>query len=92
MSLEDGDLDEFVQVAKRWVEKGDIQVLQESIQFVPNQDIPTLFHRVYIHACLKQKKEIAEYLETIVFPTLCPIQQIALRQIFPYGRYLLAKK
>ena len=50
-----------------------------------------IFQQVYIHACLKKKRDIAEWLQTTLFPRLDPIQQIGLRQVFPYGRYLLAK-
>jgi len=49
-----------------------------------------IFHRVYLHACLKGAEPIAAWLQTTLFPMLPPIQQIALRQIFPYGRHLLA--
>ena len=54
-------------------------------------DWPYVFHRVYLHACLKKKKEIAEWLQTALYPFMDPIQQIALRQIFVYGRHLLSK-
>lgn len=52
-------------------------------------DWPTIFHRVYLHACLKGRRESAKWMETVLFPAMDPIQQIALRQIFPYGRVLL---
>lgn len=54
-------------------------------------DWPVIFHKVYLHSCLKGKTEIAEWLEKTVYPMMDEIQQIALRQIFPYGRYLLSK-
>jgi hypothetical protein len=58
----------------------------------PSQpDWPFIFHRVYLHACLKKRKETAEWLEHTIYPRLDAIQQIALRQIFPYGRHLLNK-
>lgn len=56
---------------------------------VGNVDIPWLFQKVYLHACLKGRREIAEWLEKSVFPTLDPISQIAIRQSFSYGRHLL---
>ncbi len=93
MSITEGHLCEYIRSAKHWVEQGNLEVLKESLAELDSGiDRPTLFHRVYLHACLKKKKEIAEWLETSVFPTLCPIQQIALRQIFSYGRHLLSKK
>ena len=39
---------------------------------------------------LKKQKEICIWLDTL-FPTFDPITQIALRQLFPYARYLLTK-
>jgi hypothetical protein len=49
-----------------------------------------IFHRVYLHACLKGAEPIASWLQTTLYPMLSPIEQIALRQIFPYGRHLMA--
>lgn len=51
-----------------------------------------IFQKVYLHACLLKRHEIAEYLEKECFPLLPPLQQIAIRQCFPYGRVLLSKK
>lgn len=49
-----------------------------------------VFQKVYLHAALKKQKAICEWLDT-VFTEFDPIQQIALRQMFAYGRYLLNK-
>ena len=49
-----------------------------------------VFQKVYLHAALKKQKAICEWLNT-VFTEFDPIQQIALRQMFAYGRYLLNK-
>ncbi len=51
-----------------------------------------IFQKVYLHACLTKRKEIADWLEKECFPLLPTIQQIAIRQCFPYGRVLLSKK
>ena len=93
MSFLEGDLCTWIHVGKHWVERGDLKSLQQAFEQVATQDIdmPTLFHRIYLHACLKKQTVIAEWLEKGVFPTLCPIQQIGLRQIFPYGHRLLKK-
>jgi ornithine decarboxylase len=39
---------------------------------------------------IKKRRDIAEWLQTL-FPQFDPITQIAYRQMFSYGRYLLAK-
>lgn len=49
-----------------------------------------LYQKVYLHACLKKRARIAEWLQA-QFTNLDEITQIALRQIFPYGRYLLRR-
>lgn len=66
------------------------QILQET-EFEERIDWPNLYQKVYIHACLKKRKEIAEWLMTL-FPLFDPITQIAFRQVFFYGRFLLARK
>lgn len=81
----------MLEMGKRLVERGDLMALQAA--FIELQDAevdwPTLFQKVYLHACLKGQRVIAEWLEGTVFPTLDPIVQIALRQGFAYGRHLL---
>jgi hypothetical protein len=54
-------------------------------------DWPYIFHKVYLHACLRGRTEMALWLADNIYPNMDKIQQIALRQIFPYGRFLLAK-
>lgn len=49
-----------------------------------------IFKKVYIHACLKKNKPIVDILLQ-TYQELSEIEQIAIRQVFPYGRYLLAK-
>ncbi len=49
-----------------------------------------IFQKIYLHAALKKQKAICEWLDTI-FTEFDPIQQIALRQMFPYARHLLNK-
>ena len=88
---------ELLTSAKEIIEKQSLLVFQEYAQDMISQEFPchvdwvTLFQKVYLHACLKKKRDIAEWLQTTLFPRLDPIQQIGLRQVFPYGRYLLAK-
>ena len=49
-----------------------------------------IFQKCYLHAALKKKKDICDWMDTL-FVTFDPITQIALRQLFPYARYLLRK-
>ena len=49
-----------------------------------------IFQKIYLHAALKKQHPICEWLNT-VFTEFDPIQQIALRQMFAYARYLLGK-
>ena len=59
--------------------------------FEYNYDWPTLFQKIYLHACLKKKQTIASWLQNDIYILLDPIQKIALRQVFPYGKHLLQK-
>jgi hypothetical protein len=88
----------IIQESKKHIEDGNLPYLQTYVCSLMNNeelerepDWPHIFHRVYLHACLKGKKEIAEWLQTAMYPLMDPIEQIALRQIFPYGRYLLTR-
>jgi hypothetical protein len=74
---------------KHLIERGDLKAFQEYVEEVEMVD--WAFQKLYLHACLKGRREIAEWLETSVFPTMDPIAQIALRQGFAYGRHLLRK-
>uniref|UniRef100_A0A6C0DJP1 Uncharacterized protein n=1 Tax=viral metagenome TaxID=1070528 RepID=A0A6C0DJP1_9ZZZZ len=49
-----------------------------------------VYKDVYLHACLKKKPLIVNWLLE-VYETMDPITKIALKQLFPYGRYLLNK-
>jgi hypothetical protein len=49
-----------------------------------------IFQKIYLHAALKKQDAICNWLNT-VFTEFDPIHQIALRQMFPYARYLLNK-
>jgi hypothetical protein len=49
------------------------------------------FQKIYLHACLKKRKVIAEYMEKDIYPKLGEIEKIHIRQCFAYGKYLLNK-
>jgi hypothetical protein len=54
-------------------------------------DWASILQQVYLHACLKKRRAIASWLEQLFRTQLDPVAQIAHRQMFPYGRYLLRK-
>jgi hypothetical protein len=60
--------------------------------FDKQPDWPYILQKVYIHACLKKKTEIAAWLTTLFETEIDPINRIAYRQMFAYGRHLLSKK
>ena len=88
---------QIIEVVKDFINKKDFKELQnywielQNTEFPCKVDWTTLFQKVYLHACLKGSTDIATWLEKVIFQQLDPIQQIALRQVFPYGRYLLTK-
>ncbi len=81
---------------KRYIEAGSLEAcksyLQEIIDEYENDSIPWdyIFQKVYLHACLKKQKAIVDWL-MLVFNGLPPIQQIAVRHVFSYGRALLSR-
>ena len=86
---------DIIASCKSYINDGDLPGLQEyyntvieSTEYEPNWQY--IYHRVYLHACLKKKHAIAEWL-TSLFSTFDEVSQIALRQIFAYGRYLLRR-
>ena len=84
--------------AKQHINNGNLQELQRQVcQLLDNPELqrepdwPFIFQKVYLHACLKGRSEIASWLHKAIYPLMDPIQQIALRQMFAYGRHLLSK-
>lgn len=78
---------------KAQIERDDlaaIQAMYSELRSDDEIDWTTLFKDCYLHACLKKKPKIAAWFEE-VFKEFDPISQIALRQIFAYGRYLSSK-
>jgi hypothetical protein len=88
----------FIQDLKDLIQKNDVEAVKEYIsELLMDEgshlmDPAYIFQKVYLHACLLKRQEIATYLREECFPLLSPLQQIAIRQCFPYGRVLLAKK
>jgi hypothetical protein len=86
--------DEVVSTFKRYIDHGSLDACQIYLQEILDayEDVPWdyIFQKVYLHACLKKQKAIVDWL-LLIFKELPPIQQIALRQLFSYGRVLLTK-
>ena len=89
--------DEIIYYCKRYIDEKNNSALQVFYEEIPTiydiskLDWPRIFHRVYLHACLKGNEYLAKWLQEELYPKMDPIQQIALRQIFPYGNYLLQR-
>ena len=88
---------QIIRECKEFVEANDLTGLQEQYkallgyEYPHPPDMPYIFHRVYLHACLKGNTQAEEWLRLCVYTSLDSIQQIGLKQIFPYGRHLLSK-
>ncbi len=82
---------------KRRIETVNLDIIQNYMLELLDPDtnlgigLDYIFQKVYLHACLKGRADLAEWLQTDFFPKMNPIEQIAIRQVFPYGRYLLMK-
>lgn len=87
---------QIIRFGKQLVETNNLDGLKEYVAELQedaeaNMDWPLLFQKVYLHACLKGATPIAEWMKDTLYPIMDPIQQIALRQVFPYGRHLLQR-
>ena len=77
---------------KSYIDVNDLSGAQGFFLGLAEEDLPWdyLYQKVYLHACLKKRRNFVDWLNTL-FEALEPIQRIALRQMFAYGRYLLEK-
>jgi hypothetical protein len=83
---------------KPYINNGNLEGLKEKwneywfeTEFDRNIAWDFIFQKIYLHSALKKQHHICQWLDT-VYKTLDPIQQIALRQMFPYARHLLNKR
>ena len=85
-------MNSFLSFCKTLIEKDNLEGLQEVFEENKDENYAWefIYQKLYLHACLKKKSRIVEWMNGL-FPMFDPIQQIALRQMFSYGRYLLAK-
>jgi hypothetical protein len=86
--------DEIVGHFKRYIDNDSVESCRNYLMELQMEyeELPWdyIFQKVYVHACLKKRQTIIDWL-MIVYDSLDPIQQIAIRQVFSYGRYLLKK-
>ncbi len=85
-------MNSFLKDCKSLIEKDNLEGLQEYYTEYGDENFPWeyIYQKLYLHASLKKKPRITAWLDTL-YPKFDPIQQIALRQMFSYARYLMAK-
>lgn len=85
-------MDVFLKRCKILIEEDNVEGLQEYYAENITEPYPWeyVYQKLYLHACLKKKRQVVEWMNGL-FERFDPIQKIALRQMFSYGRYLLAK-
>ncbi len=87
---------ELISEIKMYIQKGDLDDLKELWNEYQETDFGRtlaweyIFEKVYLHAALKKQTAICSWLDEL-YSELDPIQQMGLRQMFPYARYLLRK-
>ena len=89
--------DQIIHNIKLYINSGDLETVKvlydeyvNETEFEREIAWDYVFQKIYLHAELKKQKAICEWLDTL-FATFDPIQQIAMRQMFPYARHLLEK-
>jgi hypothetical protein len=82
--------DAIIRSCKDRINNKDMYGLQEILEAIKDEthDWQRIFLKVYLHACLKKQQDIVDWLMQ-VYETFDDISKIALRQTFPYGRWLL---
>lgn len=88
---------DIVQKFKHYIDHDELSscqdYLQELLDTYTSDSVPWdyIYKNVYLHACLKRRKAIVDWILTL-YEHLPPVQQIALSQLFPYGRRLMSAK
>jgi len=89
----------IIDTCKDYINTDQLEELQTYVTYILTKEIPDyrlpmeyIYQHVYLHACLRKNAPIAVWIKSL-FPTIFnDVQQIALRQMFSYGNYLLCKK
>lgn len=89
--------DQLITFIKSNIDKGNLEGIVQfweecnhSIDFERDLAWDYIFNKIYIHAALKKHHHILAWLDER-YKEFDPIQQIAMRQMFAYSRYLLRK-
>lgn len=88
------DQEELIRHVKNLIDTDNLEGIQSvyaQLAYAGNYNWAYVFQKVYLHACLRQKQEIANYIKDL-FQFLPDLDQVAIRQVFHYGNYLLRKK
>ena len=86
-------VDDIIHAFKEYINKKDAEGFESFLLEIQDDYEGVwdyIFKKVYIHACLKKNQPIVDILLKR-YEELSEIERIAIRQVFPYGRYLLAK-
>lgn len=85
-------MESFIKHCKTLIDEGNLDELQAVFQEVHEENYAWeyVYQKLYLHACLKKKVAIVEWMKGL-FSMFDPIQQIGIRQMFSYGKYLLAR-
>ena len=84
----------IIKTAKKYVEENNSIMLKNLYTDITNMDceydvnIPSIFKEVFYHACVHGETEIITYMISFYFE-LDDITQVLLRQMFPYGKYIM---
>ena len=86
-------VDDIIHAFKEYINKKDTEGFESFLLEIQDDYDGVwdyIFKKIYIHACLKKNQPIVDILLKR-YEELSEIERIAIRQVFPYGRYLLAK-
>ncbi len=85
----------IIRDCKKIIEEGNLAYLQDMFEDIlgmedaKRRDWAYIFQKIYLHACVKGKEDVATWLKNNVFPLMDPIQQIACKTTFTYGTQML---
>jgi len=85
----------IVRTAKRYVEENNTIMLKNMYKEISTMDseynvnIPSIFKDIFLHACLRGETEVITFLMRFYFE-FDDITQVLLRQMFPYGKYIMS--